>query len=368
MVEQEGQDCADQEECQAIHAFHCWRESNIPAGNEGREYQRAANGRHPRHHKPLKERTLPNCMHLFELKGVNKKFGSHAVLDKVTFAIEEGEILGIVGTNGSGKTTLLKLLIGYYSPDSGSIFYRGEPLRKMKRTVQKEVGFTAQESSFYPQLTVEENITYFCSLYGLNTKETEEHTQRMLAFFDLLTVRHQIAQQLSGGMQRRLEMACSLVHDPKLLILDEPTEDLDPLLRRDILNLIKKVNELGTTIVITSHLLGDVEELCDRIAVLNNGKVVKVGSVAELREAYGGKEVIHLQTGSGHYETLIRDLQLQQFYVDGSKLVIYTDEAEKMLHGILHVLDNENDKLLYLDVRKPSLQEVFEEITDKRWL
>src|SRR3989344_6087800 len=198
-------------------------------------------------------------MSLFELKEGTKKFGNATILDRVTLTIKEGDIFGIVGINGSGKTTLLKLLIGYYTPDKGTITYNNKPFKKT--TIKKDIGFTAQESSFYPQLTVEENLLYFGSLYGLSTPEARAHTERVLALFELLPSRRHLSRTLSGGMQRRLEMACSLIHDPKILILDEPTEDLDPALRRNILSLIKKINSLGTTIILTSHLLGDLYEL-----------------------------------------------------------------------------------------------------------
>ena len=159
-------------------------------------------------------------MSLFQLVGVCKRFGRNQVLEGVDLNVEEGEILGIVGVNGSGKTTLLKLMVGYYQPDKGTIAYRGHQLKRVMREMQREIGFTAQESSFYPKLTVEENIVYFGSLYGLNAQQIQEYTERMLVFLDLAQARDQLAEHLSGGMQRRLEMACSLIHDPKVLILD----------------------------------------------------------------------------------------------------------------------------------------------------
>ena len=305
-------------------------------------------------------------MGLYDLKGVSKRFGKTFVLDRVTLSIEEGELLGVVGMNGSGKTTLLKILIGYYQPDQGTILYRGASVHKVKEQLRKDVGFTAQENSFYPSLTVEENLAYYGSLYGLNERSMKEHIERALVFLDLQGYRHRLAQELSGGMQRRLEIACSLIHDPKILILDEPTEDLDPVLRRDILHLIKRINDLGTTVILTSHLLGDVEALCDRIAILHHGALVKIGKVDELRRATQMREEVHLQTASGNYETLIRDLHLKEFYTEGARLVIYTTEADKLVHALLHVLENEHDRLVYLDVKKPSLQEVFEQITESR--
>lgn len=305
-------------------------------------------------------------MGLYDLKGMSKRFGKTLVLDRISFSIDEGELLGIVGMNGSGKTTLLKTLIGYYPPDQGTILYQGLPLHKAKGQLQHDVGFTAQENSFYPSLTVEENLAYYGSLYGLPEHVLKDHVERAIVFLDLQAYRHKMAHELSGGMQRRLEIACSLIHDPKILILDEPTEDLDPVLRRDILHLIKRINDLGTTVIFTSHLLGDVESLCDRIAILHHGTLVKIGKVEELRRANTMKEEVHLQTASGHYDSLIRDLHLKEFYVEGARLVIYTNEADKMVHALLHILENEHDRLVFLDVQKPSLQEVFEQITESR--
>lgn len=307
-------------------------------------------------------------MDLLELKEVSKRFGRTVILDHLTLSVVEGEILGIVGMNGSGKTTLLKLMVGYYPPTEGTLLYRGQPLKKMKRLLRQEVGFTAQESSFYPQLTVEENVHYFGSLYGLNTHEITDHAEHVLALLELLPSRHYLSEHLSGGMQRRLEMACSLMHNPSLLILDEPTEDLDPLLRRDILRFIRRINDLGTTVVITSHLLGDVEELCTRIAILHNNHIVKVGTVQELRKVFPQQEEIHLQTATGKYDVLLNDLQVKEFHLDGNRLVIYTANAPMMVHDILHVLENLQDKLVYLDIKRPSLQEIFEGETHRSWL
>ena len=305
---------------------------------------------------------------LFQVRGLKKRFGKNVVLDDLNLEISEGEIFGIIGVNGSGKTTLLKILVGFYKPDEGEISYNGQKLSRALKTIKKEIGFTTQESSFYPKLTVEENIRYFGALYGIDNRTIDINVERILTLIELQDERRMLSENLSGGMQRRLDMACSLIHDPKVLILDEPTEDLDSLLRRGILRLIKKINRLGTTVIITSHLLDDVETLCDRIAILNNKRVVRVGTVEDLREMYHRKEEIHLELASGNYENIIRNLNIDDFIIDEGKLVIFTNKAEETLHSILHIVENDGDKLIYVDIRKPSLKEVFEVITDKKWL
>ncbi len=306
-----------------------------------------------------------NYMGIIEVKGVSKSFGYNLILDNVFLSVPENKIFGIIGVNGSGKTTLLRLLVGFYKPDSGQILYKNQDIRKVMKDVKRDFGFTTQESSFYPKLTVEENIRYFGSLYGLSRVDIDKNIERVIPLVELQNDRKTIAENLSGGMQRRLDMACSLIHIPKVLILDEPTEDLDPLLRHDIIRLIRRINLLNTTVIITSHILDDVEHLCDEVAILHNKKVIKVGTVEELREIYHKKEEIHLETLSGNYDEIVRRLKIEQFLIVESKLIIYTDEAEKILREILDVIEKTRDKILYVDMKKPSLVEVFERLTGK---
>jgi len=306
-------------------------------------------------------------MSLIELRGVTKRFGSNTVLENINIDIPENKIFGLIGINGSGKTTLLRLIIGFYKPDSGVILYDGQKIDKIMSKIKRDFGFTTQDSSFYPKLTVEENIRYFGSLYGLTRKDINENLEKVLPLMDLNHVRDVLAENLSGGMQRRLDMACSLIHVPRVLILDEPTEDLDPLLRRDIMRLIKKINELGTTVIITSHLLDDVETLCNEVAILHKMRVINVGSVEELRHMYNKKEEIHMELMPSDYSNIIKivELEPEDYIVEDGKMVIYSNEAEHILHKILHVIEEKNMKLLYVDVRKPSLGEVFRFLTSR---
>lgn len=296
---------------------------------------------------------------IVEIREVTKFFGSHCVLDGITLEVNEGRVLGIIGVNGSGKTTLLKLMIGFYSPERGNVLFQGKPVGSNAR---RFFGFTTQESSFYPKLTVEENIRYFGSLYGMRAKDIEKNLNRILPLVELDGIRNAQAGTLSGGMQRRLDMACSLIHDPKILILDEPTEDLDPLLRREILQVIRKVHELGTTVVITSHQLQDMEQLCDEIAILHHGKLIEVATPEELIRRYPHQDEVHIETISGQYE-ILKDKIKVQGRVDGRRLVIAADDPEKLLHQILHAVEEMNEKLLFAEIKKPSLEEIFEKIT-----
>lgn len=218
------------------------------------------------------------------VKGVNKKFGNNVILKNVNLDVKKGELLCIVGTNGSGKTTLLKILIGFLEPEEGEIFYNSKNIEDIKKEVKKDFGFATQENAFYPKLTVEENMKYFGNLYGLKKSVLKNNIEKLLKLVNLYTAKDVLAENLSMGMERRLDIACSLIHNPKILILDEPTEDLDVTLRKSILSLIKAINKTGTTIIMTSHLLAEIEVFFDRIAILDNKTIKKIGTLKEFRK------------------------------------------------------------------------------------
>ena len=178
----------------------------------------------------------------------------------------------------------------------------------------------------------------------------------------------ELAENLSGGMQRRLDIACALVHNPRILILDEPTEDLDPILRKDILALIKKINQDETTVVMTSHLLHEAEQLCDIIAILHNGRLLKCGTPEELRKSFSKEDEIHLITLKRQYSKLVNGIksrEVKKIESAGNRLVIKTTDAEKTLQKVLHQIRVHGDKIVQIDVRKPSLSEIFVNLVKK---
>ena len=227
-------------------------------------------------------------MSLLRVEGVSKSFGDDLILNNMSFAVEEGELFGVIGTNGCGKTTLLKTLVGFYKPDKGRVLYNDKPIEQCRSQIKREVGFTTQENSFYDRLTVEENITYFGSLYGLGGKTLKERTERVLALLDLLDARHKLADTLSGGMKRRLEIARGLLHHPKVLFLDEPTIGLDPQTRNHIWNYIRNLNqEEKVTIFFTTHHMEEVDRIAEQIAIIDHGKILIQGTPAEIKQKAG---------------------------------------------------------------------------------
>lgn len=303
-----------------------------------------------------------------QFQNITKKFGDKVVLNGVNLEINYGERFGIIGISGSGKTTLLNILIGFLNPNNGHIYYQSRDIIRDKENIRRTFGFATQDGSFYTKLGVKENIDYFGKLYGMAQIDINRRADGLLKLVGLHEARNVLAENLSKGMQRRLDIACALIHDPKVLILDEPTEDLDPMLRKDILLLIKKINERGTTVIITSHLLTEVEAICNKIAILHNGRIIETGSTDHLKGRYYKNEEIHLQTSPGNYEKIAKNLR--KIYIDSidikeHKMVVYTPKAERVLHHILHVIESSREELIDVTVNKPTLEEVFERLTKR---
>ncbi len=299
------------------------------------------------------------------LHDVRKLFGKKNVLDGVNLEIKPGKILGIIGVSGSGKTTILRLIIGFYKPTSGFVIFNGENIRKQMKIINKNFGFATQDNSFYRDLTVEENVRFFGKLYGLTNEFLNANVDNTLDLVELYDSKRVVASKLSLGMQRRLDIACALIHDPTVLILDEPTEDLDPNLRAQLLNLIKEINKIGTTVIFTTHILDEAEYLCDEIAIISNGKILRVGSSNDLKKAYGYGDEIHLVLESGDYDVYTRKLRSFKPIVKDNKLIINVPaggKSPKLLKMLLGMVEKNSDKVILADVRKPSLSEVFSNI------
>jgi len=303
---------------------------------------------------------------LIEFKNIKKRFGKHEVLKGVNLEIPYGERFGIIGVSGSGKSTLLNVLIGFLRANEGGIFYNMRDILKEKKAVRKTFGFAAQDGSFYNDLTVTENLRYFGTLYGMSRGDIDKRARGLLELVDLSKAVKTLAKNLSRGMQKRLDIACAMIHEPKVLILDEPTEDLDPMLRKDILLLIKKINERGTTILITSHLLSEIEASCTKIAILHGGQIIETGSPSDLKGRYYKNDEIHVETSPGNYEKIVRHLNkrfIEEVEVMEHKMIIKTPNVDKTVHSLFSAIKTTKEKIIDIGVNKPTLEEVFTALT-----
>lgn len=307
---------------------------------------------------------------LVQVQGVSKIFGSNQVLDAIDLEVKHQDIIGIIGLSGSGKSTLLNTMIGFTMPENGQILFNTGssmvPMSAKKRELRAMYGFAPQEPSFYRRLTTWENLDHFGSLYKIDRKQRRQLIEKILSEMGLTDAKQTLGRNLSGGMQRRLSIACSMIHQPQILILDEPTADLDPYLRREIWNLIRRINNLGTTIILTSHFLTEVEGLCNKIALLHDRKIQAFGSPDELRKSFSASHEIVLTTEAKDYNKIIASLQkdgklkISDIVQKGDKLMVYSPDAEKVLHSLIHHVEKDKQKIVDIELNRPSLDEIFE--------
>ena len=219
---------------------------------------------------------------MIELVDVEKIFGSVKAVDKINFSIEHGEVFGLLGKNGAGKTTTIKMLTLQLKPTAGKIFFEERPILGNEIFIKSRVGVVPQHLNFDQDLTVEENLELHARLHHIKKIERRERIDELLKFVELEKVRNSFVRELSGGMKRRLLIVRALIHRPKILFLDEPTVALDPQVRRKIWELIKNLKAQGITIVLTTHYIEEAEALCDRVAILNRGKLVALDTTKNL--------------------------------------------------------------------------------------
>lgn len=224
---------------------------------------------------------------LLEIRKGVKRFGKHKILNELDISIHKNDFLGIVGGSGSGKTTLLKVLIGYHRLDSGNIYIEGKDVTRKTSTIKKEVGYCTQENSFYNELSIIENMYYYGRMYGLWGKKLKKRVSELLELVELKGHEKKLAKHISGGMKRRLDFAISLIHDPEIVVLDEPTTGLDPVLRKRLWMLMKKINNEGKTVIVISHFLNYVQEYCTNVAILKDGKIAAIKSPDQFAREYG---------------------------------------------------------------------------------
>ena len=230
---------------------------------------------------------------MLNIKKLNKSYGKRQVLQDLTLHIQPGEIYGLLGPNGAGKTTTINILCNLLQADSGVITINNQPISEATKLL---IGVAPQENLLYKTLSCEENLNFYAQLYGLQTQPRRQQVQTCLEAVNLVDRAKSPVETLSGGMQRRLNIAVALVHQPKLVILDEPTTGLDIEARYEIWDLIRRLKNQGVTILLTTHLLDEAERLCQRIGILKGGRIVAEGSLEQLRKCIPAQEIVVVQT------------------------------------------------------------------------
>lgn len=301
---------------------------------------------------------------------VTKKFGDVTAVDKVSLEIQEGEIFGLLGPNGAGKSTAINMITGLLSIDKGSIGIYGKDVRKDKMTTRSYVGIVPQDIAIYEDLTSLENVKFFASLYGLRGKQLEEAALEALEFTGLSEKKNQMPKSFSGGMKRRLNIACAIAHKPKLIIMDEPTVGIDPQSRNHILQSVKKLNEMGSTIIYTSHYMEEVEEICTRIAIMDHGKVIALGTCSELENMINDRDVVVVtisEPASKVDENIIREIPGVENVDIGENTVKITSAREVTnLDKIIQYFIENDLTIKSVESKTPDLETVFLSLTGRK--
>lgn len=289
-------------------------------------------------------------------------------LDHLNLEIEEGEIYGLLGPNGSGKTTAINCMLAILKYDKGSIRIMGEEMRPDSYEVKKNIGVVLQNVAVFEQMSVWENVDYFCGLYVSDKKLRRELVEEAIRFVGLEDYKKMRPKKLSGGLLRRLNIACGIAHKPKLIIMDEPTVAVDPQSRNKILEGILELNRQGTTIIYTSHYMEEVEQICTKISIMDHGRVLASGTKEELKSMIKTGETITIEAVALNEEQLaeIRELpHVFQVTYGEQVLKIRLSGAKHNLVRILHYLEEREIAFGRVFSELPTLNDVFLEITGK---
>jgi ABC-2 type transport system ATP-binding protein len=289
---------------------------------------------------------------------VHKTYGDVKAADGVSFEVETGEFFGILGPNGAGKTTTLEIIEGLRQADSGEVRLFGESPWPRNPALLPRIGVQLQASSFFERLTAREQIRTFASLYGTGPRKADD----MLELVGLTDKADTRAEKLSGGQMQRLSIACALVHDPELVFLDEPTAALDPQARRNLWDLLRAINVQGRTIMLTTHYMDEAERLCDRVAIMDHGRILQLGPPAELVRGLEAPTRISLESGAISVEEAHRLFDGAEVDDDGVSLTLVTRTPAPVLAALA-----ERNALRGLSVRGATLEDVFLNLTGREY-
>jgi len=300
-----------------------------------------------------------------EMRGVSKRFGEQLAVDRLDLAIPRGTCFGLLGSNGAGKTTALRMIYGVTPPTGGSIHVFGIDVARDSRRVRARLGVTLQETVLIEALSAEENLRVFGRYHLLGEQRLAGRIEECLELLQLRSHSKMPVRQLSGGFRRRVAIAMSLINDPDLLILDEPTTGLDPALRLALWNLVRELQSAGKTILITTHYMEEAERLCDRVVIMNEGRKVSEDSPAGLIEDHLAPEAIEMDCPEdlemhlvGNFPGPLRRLR------SGERLFLYTQEAQPLVRWIQ---ERDRSGTRALVVRPTNLEDVFLEATGTAW-
>lgn len=299
---------------------------------------------------------------MIAVRNISKRFGDVTAVDSLSFEVQKGEIFGIVGPDGAGKSTLLRMMSGILRPASGAVEINGADIQKNLYRVKENLAYMPQRFGLYEDLTVEENIIFFGRLFGVSRKEINKRIPALYEFSRLEPFKERLAGKLSGGMKQKLGLACSLIHSPDLILLDEPTNGVDPVSRREFWKILYTLLADGVTIIVSTAYLDEAER-CNRVAMMNNGKFIRNGKPSDIKKSMGGMmlEIITDNVWRAE-EVLMKKENFKNVIREGNSLKIFTSSGVKDAERVKRILEKEKIRVASVRKKFPTLENCFMEI------
>jgi ABC-2 type transport system ATP-binding protein len=307
-------------------------------------------------------------MNVLEMKNLTKKFADFIAVDNISLSISEGEIFGFLGPNGAGKSTTINMIAGLLRSNEGEINILGKNTMKNSRFAKMNIGLVPQDLAIYEDLTAYENVKFFAGLYGIRGKRLHDRAEEALQFVGLSDKHKSYPKNFSGGMKRRLNIACAIAHRPKLIIMDEPTVGIDPQSRNYILESVRKLNEMGCTIIYTSHYMEEVEEICSKIAIIDHGKIIAEGTKEQLKAIITDTKDVWIDAKSIENISInkIKEIAgVKAVQIEGNLIKINSDTGVNNLNKIIQLLINSGVEISSLEEKAPNLETVFLTLTGR---
>jgi ABC-2 type transport system ATP-binding protein len=299
---------------------------------------------------------------IIQVEGLHKSYGAVRAVCGLSFSVEEGEVFGLLGPNGAGKTSTVEILEGMRTPDAGTARVCGLDPEKSGSAFKQTIGAVLQSTALPDKLKVKEALDLFASFY-----KDRASTDGLLKRFQLEEKRDAFYKDLSGGQKQRLALAMALVNNPKVVFLDEPTAGLDPQVRREIYDIIEELRREKKTVLLTTHYIEEAERLCDRVAIVDHGKIIKTGTPRELKQSSAGTTRIEVRLARPATEAALRALDgVSDFRTMGDVYVLYASRAPQAIVSLVKHLEADNNELQSMEMYSPSLEDVFIELTGRR--
>lgn len=306
--------------------------------------------------------SLSNILHI---QDITKKFGKNIAVNSISFQVKQGEIFGFLGPNGAGKTTTIRLITGILTPDAGSIHIGGIDIRQEPLKAKLKIGVIPEMGDIYVDLSAKKNIILAGKFYGLPRRELEKKADILLKKFELFDRKDDIVRTFSKGMKQRISIASALVHDPQILFLDEPTSGLDVQSQRLIKNIIKEMNQKGTTIFLTTHNIEEANILCQRVAIINKGKIAAIDSPERLRKTFEENQTVNISFDKSIDASLIeKNNFVSKSERAGDKWKLYTYNPDALVKNLVGIAEKDKLKIETLEICGASLEDVFLKLTE----